>query len=326
MMNNVFYTELRRISDELRSLGALIHTGKSHDELLEGYEAIMELSNLALREGLYSLESEGTVDYDKYPLGEYLKRMIMSVVDGASAEEIEEFAMTLYYSSNLKSGQKLLLLLYLSGCIGIRYGEASRIIEERLAAMLPKKIADDYKEKKGQKELLESRSQGSSFAIVDKLCNESFPIESTSEYYLPLKMLEKTIISMDDRSIQRLLRDVDNSDIAIFLKGISGEGRRSIFNNLSKRLAIMIAEDMDFMGDVRTKDKAEAAQKIIRTLIRLMDCQEIISDGDNDYLHMLHEVYSDEGNASDSSQNAGYTESELEKVFNEYLDVTQRKI
>ncbi len=326
MMNNVFYTELRKVSDELRSLGALIHTGKSRDELLEGYEAIMELSTLAQEEGLYSLEREGMVDYDKYPLGDCLKRIIMRVVDGSSAEEIEEFAMTLYYSSNLKSGQKLLLLLYLSGCIGIRYGEAPRIIEERLAAVLPKKIVDEYKEKKEQKELLESRSHESPFAIVDRLCEGDFPVESSSEYYLPLKMLEKAIISMDDRSIQRLLRDVDNCDIAIFLKGISGEGRRSIFNNLSKRLAIMIAEDMEFMGDVRTKDKAEAAQKIIRTLIRLMECQEIVSDGDNDYLHMLHEIYRDENSASDHAQNAEYTESELEQVYNEYLDVIQRKI
>jgi len=193
--------------------------------------------------------------------------------------------------------------------------------------MLPKKINEEYKEKKEQKELLESStSQESPFVIVDRLCEGAFPVESSSEYYLPLKMLEKALISMDDRSIQRLLRDVDNCDIAIFLKGISGEGRQRIFNNLSKRLAIMIAEDMEFMGDVRTKDKAEAAQKIIRTLIRLMECQDIVSDGDNDFLHMLHEIYNDEGNASNPSQNAEYTESELEQVYNEYLNVIQRKI
>ncbi len=327
MMNNVFYTELRKVSDDIRSLGASFFTGKNHDDLLEGYAAVMELSALAQREGLYSLEREGTVDYDKYPLGNYLKRMIMSVVDGGSAKEIEELAMTLYFSSNLKNGQKLLILMYLNGCIGIQYGESPRIIEERLAAMLPKKITEDYKEKMKQEEHLENRtSHESSYAVVDRLCEEDFPVKSSSEYYIPLKILEKAIISMDDRSIQRLLRDVDNCDIAIFLKGISGEGRRRIFNNLSRRLAIMIAEDMEFMGDVRTKDKAEAAQKIIRTLIRLMDCQEIVSDGDNDYLHMLHGIYKEEGHTSYPCQNVEYTESELEQVFNEYLDVTQRKI
>lgn len=62
------------------------------------------------------------------------------------------------------------------------------------------------------------------------------------------------ILLLDDRAIQRVLRDVDNSDLAIALKGANEQVQNAIFNNLSKRLASMIKEDMDFMGPVRMKD------------------------------------------------------------------------
>ncbi len=59
------------------------------------------------------------------------------------------------------------------------------------------------------------------------------------------------IITLDDRSIQRVLRDVENNDLAIALKSANDNVKSAIFNNLSKRLAAMIKEDMEFMGPVR---------------------------------------------------------------------------
>ena len=55
------------------------------------------------------------------------------------------------------------------------------------------------------------------------------------------------ILSLDDRAIQRVLRDVDNSDLALALKGATEEVQNVILNNLSKRLAVMIKEDMEYM-------------------------------------------------------------------------------
>lgn len=84
------------------------------------------------------------------------------------------------------------------------------------------------------------------------------------------------ILSLDDKTIQRVLRDVDNNDLGIALKGTSEEVQNVIFNNLSKRLAAMIREDMDFMGPVRMKDVEEAQQKIVNIIRRLEDTGEII--------------------------------------------------
>ena len=84
------------------------------------------------------------------------------------------------------------------------------------------------------------------------------------------------IISLDDRAIQRVLRDVDNNDLAVALKSANEEVKTVIFNNLSKRLAAMIQEDMEFMGPVRLKDVEEAQQKIVNIVRKLEDSAEIV--------------------------------------------------
>ena len=84
------------------------------------------------------------------------------------------------------------------------------------------------------------------------------------------------ILSLDDKSIQRVLREVDNNELAVALKGANEEVQNVIFNNLSTRLATMIKEDMDFMGPVRLKDVEEAQQKIVNIIRKLEDSAEII--------------------------------------------------
>ena len=84
------------------------------------------------------------------------------------------------------------------------------------------------------------------------------------------------ILLLDDRAIQRVLRDVENSDLGLALKSANEQVQAAIFNNLSKRLAAMIKEDMEFMGPVRMKDVEEAQQKIVNVIRKLEENQEII--------------------------------------------------
>lgn len=84
------------------------------------------------------------------------------------------------------------------------------------------------------------------------------------------------VLLLDDRAIQRVLRDVDNNDLAMALKGANEQVQNAIFKNLSKRLAAMIKEDMDFMGPVRMKDVEEAQQKIVNVIRKLEDSAEIV--------------------------------------------------
>lgn len=84
------------------------------------------------------------------------------------------------------------------------------------------------------------------------------------------------ILLLDDRAIQRVLRDVDNADLGVALKAANEEVQNVIFKNLSKRLAAMIKEDMEFMGPVRMKDVEEAQQKVVSVIRKLEDSGEIV--------------------------------------------------
>ena len=89
-------------------------------------------------------------------------------------------------------------------------------------------------------------------------------------------LIFEDILLLDDRAIQRVLREVDNADLELALKSTTEEVQNVVFKNLSKRLAAMIKEDMDFMGPVRMKDVEEAQQKIVGIIRRLEDSAEIV--------------------------------------------------
>ena len=84
------------------------------------------------------------------------------------------------------------------------------------------------------------------------------------------------IITMDNRFVQRFLREVDNNELAIALKGTSEEVQQKIYSNMSKRLVEMMKEDMEYMGPVRLKDVEESQQKIVNTIRKLEETGKIV--------------------------------------------------
>jgi flagellar motor switch protein FliG len=75
--------------------------------------------------------------------------------------------------------------------------------------------------------------------------------------------------NLDDRSLQRLLREIENGELVMALKGAPEDFRERFFRNVSKRQAEMLKEDLDALGPVRVTDVDDAQQKIISTAKRL---------------------------------------------------------
>lgn len=84
------------------------------------------------------------------------------------------------------------------------------------------------------------------------------------------------VVSLDDVSIQRVLREVESKDLALALKGCSESVANVIFKNQSKRAAASLKEDIEFLGPVRLMDVEKAQQKIVSIIRRLEDAGEII--------------------------------------------------
>ncbi len=150
--------------------------------------------------------------------------------------------------------------------------EVEKILESKLASL----VNQDYTVIGGVDqvvEILNAVDRGTEKHIMETL--EIEEPELADEIRKKMFVFED-ILLMDDRAIQRVLRDVDNNDLALALKGANDQVQNAIFNNLSKRLATMIKEDMEFMGPVRMKDVEEAQQKIVNIIRKLEDSAEIV--------------------------------------------------
>lgn len=90
-----------------------------------------------------------------------------------------------------------------------------------------------------------------------------------------LMFVFEDLLKLDDKSIQALLKEVDNNQWAVSLKGASDEIRQKIFSNLSQRAAEMLKEEMQFLGPVRVADVEAMQQQIVDTVRRLEDAGEI---------------------------------------------------
>lgn len=150
--------------------------------------------------------------------------------------------------------------------------EVEKVLEQKLASL----VNQDYTIVGGVDsivEILNTVDRGTEKHIMESL--EIEDPELADEIRKKMFVFED-ILSLDDRSVQRVLREVDNNELAVALKGSTEEVQNLIFSNLSSRLATMIKEDMDFMGPVRMKDVEEAQQKIVNIIRKLEDSAEII--------------------------------------------------
>lgn len=150
--------------------------------------------------------------------------------------------------------------------------EVETILERKLSSL----VNQDYTIVGGVDaivEILNTVDRGTEKHILENL--EIEEPELTDEIRRKMFVFED-ILSLDDKTIQRVLRDVDNNDLEVALKGSTEEVQNVIFNNVSKRLAAMIKEDMDFMGPVRMRDVEESQQKIVSIIRKLEDSGEII--------------------------------------------------
>ncbi|MCX7710684.1 MAG: flagellar motor switch protein FliG [Clostridia bacterium] len=150
--------------------------------------------------------------------------------------------------------------------------EVERVLEKKLSSL----VTEDYTAAGGVQsivDILNSVDRG-----TEKFIMETLEIENTdlAEEIKKRMFVFEDILSLDNRSIQRFLREVDNNQLAIALKGATEEVQKTIFGNMSKRLVEMIKEDLEFMGPVRLKDVEEAQQKIVNVIRKLEDAGEIV--------------------------------------------------
>jgi flagellar motor switch protein FliG len=84
------------------------------------------------------------------------------------------------------------------------------------------------------------------------------------------------IVVLDPRSIQRVIRDVENEDLLLAMRSASEEVKNMIFDNMSQRRVETFKEELEFMGPVRLRDVEEAQTRIVGIIRRLEETGEIV--------------------------------------------------
>ncbi len=96
-----------------------------------------------------------------------------------------------------------------------------------------------------------------------------------------LMFVFEDIVKLEDRAIQRILREVDTKDLAMSLKGTKDDVKEKIFKNMSERAQAMLKDEMEYMGPVRAKEVQEIQSKIVGIIRSLEVAGEIIVSRDN---------------------------------------------
>ncbi|MDR3311071.1 MAG: flagellar motor switch protein FliG, partial [Oscillospiraceae bacterium] len=129
-------------------------------------------------------------------------------------------------------------------------------------------------------QIINSLDRASEKSILEQLAvkNPSLADEIRAKLFV-----FEDIAKLDSRSIQRVLKEVPNADLAAALKLATDEVRDKILGNMTKRLQAMIQDEIEVMGQMRIRDVEEAQQRVVAIVRRLEEEGEIdIARGDGD--------------------------------------------
>lgn len=150
--------------------------------------------------------------------------------------------------------------------------QVESVLEKKLSSV----IGNDYATIGGVSTLvgiLNSADRGTEKNIIEELEKEE---PDLAEQVRAGMFVFEDIVLLDNTSIQRFLREVDNRDLALALKISSEDVSNLIYQNMSKRAAQTLQEDIEFMGPVRLVEAESAQQKIVGIIRMLDESNEII--------------------------------------------------
>ncbi len=154
--------------------------------------------------------------------------------------------------------------------------EAIKIVENEIEKKFSSVLTTDFTKAGGIDyiaEVINYMDRSNEKYIFDELVERDAKL--TDEIRKRMFVFED-ITTMDNRSIQRFLRDCDSKDIVLALKGANAEVANLIFSNMSTRMAESIKSDLEVTVNVRIKDVEDAQQRIVGVIRKLEEAGEVV--------------------------------------------------
>jgi flagellar motor switch protein FliG len=161
--------------------------------------------------------------------------------------------------------------------------EAMKIVEQEIEKKLSSVMTTDYTKIGGIDyiaEVMNYVDRGDEKYIFDELSKRD--VELVEEIRKKMFVFED-IVGMDNLSIQRVIREVDQKDLVYALKGAQSEVASVIFSNMSARMTETIKSELEITTNVRVRDVEDAQQRIVSVIRKLEDAgQIVVSKGGKD--------------------------------------------
>ena len=268
-------------------LNEFVEMNKARDYILEGgIEYARNLLGKALgpqrAKEILERVTEATQQYRPFAIARKADaHQLMSVI---ANEHPQTIALILCYLQQDKAGQIMSSLPEeLQGDVAYRLAKMSNIspivikeIEKVLNSKLSSVVRSDVTVIGGVDTLVGILNQVD--RTTEKNITESLEREDPelADKINESMFVFEDIVTLDDMSIQRILREVETKELALALKGCSEDVANCIFRNQSKRAAASLKEDMEFLGPVRLMDVEKSQQKIVSVIRRLDEAGEIV--------------------------------------------------
>lgn len=154
------------------------------------------------------------------------------------------------------------------------------VLERRMSSILSPQESSQVGGVQPLIDIINRAERSTERLILESL--EQLDPELANEVRSKMFMFED-ITTLDDRSVQTVLRQVETADLAVALKGVRDDVRDKVMRNLSERAAETLGEEIDLLGPVRLRSVEEAQAKIVQVIRTLEERGDIvISRGGND--------------------------------------------
>ncbi|MDF2673260.1 MAG: fliG [Clostridiales bacterium] len=278
-----------KIKKELKNevLQEFVNLNRAKDYILEGgFEYAKNLLSKALgsQRAMEIIDRVSEITQQYRPFGIARKADAHQLLNVVMGEHPQTIALIMCYLQAEKAAQILSGLpeemqvdvakrmAIMSNTSPIVIEEVEEILQKKLSNLIRSDIAT-IGGVSALVDVLNNVDRGTEKAILEELDRDQ---PELAEKIRESMFVFEDIISLDNASIQRIVREVDMKDMALALKGSSEEVAHILYNNMSKRAAQTLREDIEFLGPVRLIDVEKAQQAIVAIVRRLDEAGEIV--------------------------------------------------
>jgi hypothetical protein len=237
-------------------------TEADRDACLPVIDSVLACSNNAMQHGVLALE-KNILNQDN----DFLTFAMMLIIDGTAPELVNGILETLINADNHTGYALLSRMIIKEGVLSIQAGEHPYLVELKLLSFL----GERYLKQRGHFPYTKHEPSAQNENRLISLINKTQPSECHA--------FDKNMHDISDRDIQQMMKEVDQQQLAMVLKGCSVKTVKKLLSNISQRMASMVMVDMECMGQLEEleADKIIIAQKeMSEVLERLAETGEIM--------------------------------------------------